>query len=166
MENLTIRTKLKPGDIGQIIHLHGKIYGEEYGYGLGFEGYVAESMGEFCNVFDPEKGGVWICEDGGHMIGFLALVNREESAQLRYFVIEKEYRGKGLGKQLMELFMSRASELNYKHIYLLTSNDLPAAASLYKRYGFTLTSEESSDTFGKPVILQRYDLILKRGQDE
>ncbi len=160
MKNLTIRTELKPGDIGQIIHLHGKIYGEEYGYGMGFEGYVAESMGEFCKIFEPDKGGVWVCEDGDRMVGFLALVNRDRSAQLRYFVLEKEYRGKGLGKQLMDRFMDRVSNLNYKHIYLLTSNDLPAAAALYRRYGFALTSEESSDTFGKPVILQRYDLHL------
>ena len=160
MDNVTIRDYLKPGDIGYVIYLHGKIYGEEYGYGLGFEGYVAESMSEFCQVFNPEKGGVWVCEHENRIVGFMALVNRDEQAQLRYFLLEKEYRGIGLGKQLMEAFMSRLKELDYRKAYLLTSDDLPAAAGLYRRYGFKLTEEEPNDLFGKRVMLQRYELTL------
>jgi len=160
MNDVIIRTALKPGDIGRIIQLHGQIYGEEYGYGIGFEGYVAESMAEFCQIFDPAKGGIWICEAEGRMIGFLSLVNRGDTAQLRYFVLEKEYRGMGLGKRLMELFMDRMRTLKYKHAYLLTSDDLPAAAALYRKHGFRLTEEESNDQFGKNIMLQRYDLYL------
>ncbi|MEJ2004830.1 MAG: GNAT family N-acetyltransferase [Cyclobacteriaceae bacterium] len=160
METLTIRTQLKPGDLGYITYLHGKIYAEEYGYGLGFEGYVAESMAEFSRIFDPERGGVWICEVNGRIVGFLSLVNRGDAAQLRYFILEKDFRGKGLGKKLMDMFMERLHSLGYRKAYLMTSNDLPAAAALYRKYGFMLISEEPSDLFGKPIVLQRYELTL------
>nr|WP_255647326.1 GNAT family N-acetyltransferase [Fulvivirga sedimenti] len=160
-KDIKIRNYLKPGDIGYVIYLHGKIYGEEYGYGLGFEGYVAESMAEFCKQFDPEKGGIWVCEHGNRIIGFLSLVNREEKAQLRYFLLEKEYRGLGLGNKLMDAFMELMKEKNYQQAYLLTSDDLPAAASLYMKRGFTLTEEEPSELFGKKIMLQRYELDLR-----
>jgi len=45
---------------------------------------------------------------------------------------------------------------------LWTTSELPAAASLYKRYGFVLTEEIPSDLFGKPVIEQRYDLEVEK----
>ncbi len=160
-EDIQIRKFLKPGDIGYIIYLHGKIYGEEYGYGMGFEGYVAESMAEFCRQFDPARGGVWVCEHEDRMVGFLSLVNRDDKAQLRYFLLEKEYRGLGLGNRLMNDFMKLLHEKNYQQAYLLTSDDLPAAAALYMKHGFTLTSEEPSDVFGKKIMLQRYELDLR-----
>lgn len=46
----------------------------------------------------------------------------------------------------------------YSTSYLLTTNELPAAASLYMRHGFVLTEEKDSNLFGKPLKEQRYDL--------
>ena len=53
-EAVHIRTTLKPGDIGNIIVLHGKIYAQEFGYDGSFEGYVADSLAEFktCKGYD------------------------------------------------------------------------------------------------------------------
>ena len=159
-KSITIRTFLRPGDIGYVIHLHGKIYGEEYGYGLGFEGYVAESMAEFCHNYNPGKDKVGICEADAGIVGFLSLVNRGDASQLRYFLIEKAYRGSGLGNRLMNTFMNTLADMGYEKAYLLTSDDLPAAASLYMKHGFRLVSEEENDQFGKRVKLQRYELNL------
>ena len=51
---------------------------------------------------------------------------------------------------------------NYCSAYLWTVDELPAAASLYRRNGFKLTEEKPSAAFfGKPLREQRYDLILK-----
>ena len=41
VDEVSIRTTLQPGDLGYIIHRHGKLYGDEYGYGVSFESYVA-----------------------------------------------------------------------------------------------------------------------------
>jgi len=52
MENIRIRTQLKPGDLGYVIYRHGKLYGEEYNYGISFETYVGAGMYEFYKNYD------------------------------------------------------------------------------------------------------------------
>ncbi len=95
------------------------------------------------------------------MIGFLLLMHRENNAaQLRYFYIEPEYRGIGLGKKLMTLYVDFLKEKGYQSAYLWTTYELYSAASLYKRHGFQLTEEKKSTSFGKELIEQRYDLKL------
>lgn len=161
--DITIRTKLRPGDLGHIIHMHGRLYSQEYDYGIAFEMYVAEGLGEFYRQYDPAKDRVWICEDKGRIIGFLLLMHREaNAAQLRYFIIEPEYRGIGLGKKLVSLYMDWLRQAGYRSAYLWTTHELEAAASLYKRHGFTLVEEKPSAAFGKPLYEQKYELSLDR----
>src|SRR6185437_10793512 len=107
---VTIRTKLEPGDLGYIAYLHGRIYDNENQYGLSFESYVLEGLGEFGARYDPAKDRVWVCEHGREKVGFLVGVNRGDSLQLRYFILLPEYRGMGLGKRLMDAFMEFVRE--------------------------------------------------------
>jgi peptidyl-dipeptidase Dcp len=87
-------------------------------------------------------------------------MNRGKAAQLRYFLIEPAYRGIGLGKKLMNLYTNFLKECQYESSYLITTDELPTAASLYTRFGFKLVESKESDAFGKPVNEQRYELIL------
>lgn len=160
-EDISIRTELKPGDIGYITWMHGKLYSNEYGYGLSFESYVAEGLSKFCKNYDPEIDRVWVCEHDGRMVGFLLLMHIEPgTAQLRYFLLDPAYRGIGLGKKLMELYMEFLKEKGYSKSLLWTTSEQDTAAGLYKRYGFKLTEEKPSAAFGKPVTEQRYDLEI------
>jgi peptidyl-dipeptidase Dcp len=161
LSDITIRNELKPGDLGYVIYRHGKLYEEEYDYGITFETYVALGMHEFYKNYDAEKDRVWIGEHDQKMIGFVLLMHRENNAaQLRYFYIEPEYRGIGLGKKLMALYMDFLKEKGYQSAYLWTTHELFSAASLYKRHGFQLTEEKKSTSFGKELIEQRYALKL------
>ncbi|HVS96459.1 MAG TPA: GNAT family N-acetyltransferase, partial [Puia sp.] len=83
-----------------------------------------------------------------------------DSLQLRYFILLPEYRGRGLGRRLMDLFMIFLREAGYQRAYLWTTNEQQAAISLYTRYGFVLVEEKQSAAFGKPLIEQRYELSL------
>ena len=158
--DVSIRTELQPGDIGYVIYLHGALYRREYSYGIQFETYVAKGLCEFYEKYEPERSRVWVCEHNNKMIGFLLLMDRGESAQLRYFLIEPEYRGIGLGSKLMNLYMDSLRECGYRKSYLWTTHELETAAFLYKRLGFQLTEEKESTSFGKPLREQRYDLVL------
>lgn len=161
LEDISIRNELRPGDLGYVIYLHGILYSQEYGYGLGFENYVAGGLHEFIANFDAQKDVVWVCEHGNKIVGFLSLVNRgQKSAQLRYFLLHPTFRGVGLGKKLIHDFMSQIRKKGYSHIYLWTTQEQQAAASLYTRLGFRLTEEKHSTSFGKPLTEQRYDLFL------
>lgn len=161
INDIKIRTELKAGDIGYITYLHGIFHHNECGYGLSFEAYVAEGLTEFFKNYDPECERIWICEHNNKIIGSLLLMNRgNQTAQLRYYIIEPEYRGIGLGKKLMDLFMQFLKEKNYRQCYLCTTAELKTAAAIYLAYGFELSEEKESNDFGKNVIEQRYDLFL------
>lgn len=157
---ISIRTELRPGDIGYVTHMHGALYHKEYGYGLQFESYVARGLCEFYETYNPERNRISACEHNGHMIGFLLLMDRGSAAQLRYFLIQPEYRGIGLGAKLLNLYMEFLQTCGYKESYLWTTHELDTAAFLYKRLGFNLTEEKESTSFGKRLIEQRYALML------
>jgi len=161
LETISIRTVLQPGDLGFMIYMHGVLYKREYNYGLQFEAYVAKGLCEFYEKYNPERSRVWLCEHASRIIGSLLLVDRGNAAQLRYFLIEPEYRGIGLGSKLMTLYMDFLRECGYLESYLWTTHELAAAAFLYKRFGFKLTEEKESTTFGKLLTEQRYDLALQ-----
>ena len=160
LDDISIRTDLRPGDLGYVIYMHGALYSQEYGYTVQFENYVAKGLCEFYEKYSPERNRIWACEHNDRLIGFLLLMDRGHAAQLRYFLIQPEYRGIGLGSKLMNLYMDFLRECAYKESYLWTTHELSTAASLYKRHGFKLTEEKESTAFGKPLKEQRYDLIL------
>ena len=99
INEVSIRTNLKPGDLEQVIQLHGTLYRREYQYSLAFQNYVSLGLDEFIHQYDPAIDRVWICEHKDQMIGFLLLMHRPDRfAQLRYFILAPEFRGKGIGK--------------------------------------------------------------------
>lgn len=150
---ISIRNTLKPGDLGQVVALHGKIYGEEYGFPLGFEVYVMQSIIEFYSQYDPNKDRIWVVEYDGKMIGYLSLIHRPNNeAQLRYFILEKDFRGIGIGKQLMSEWMDFLHKKKYSSAFLYTTSGLDPAISLYLRNGFLKISEEMTSNFGFPML--------------
>jgi ribosomal protein S18 acetylase RimI-like enzyme len=161
LSEISIRTEMRPGDLGYVVHRHGKLYGEEYDFGIAFETYVGAGLHEFYTNYDPERDRVWICEHAEKIVGFLLLMHRENNtAQLRYFYLEPAYRGVGLGKKLMQLYMEFLVSRGYQSSYLLTTHELHTAAALYMRHGFMLTEEKESAAFGRTLKEQRYDLVL------
>jgi GNAT superfamily N-acetyltransferase len=161
MEDIVIRTDLRPGDIGYVTYLHGDLYKKEYGYGIAFEAYVAKGFYEFYSQYDPARDRVWVAEHGDRIIGFLLLMHRKgDVAQLRYFILASPYRGIGLGKKLAALFLAFAREQGYRRCYLWTTDELFAAAHIYRKMGFVLAEEVESTSFGKGLKEQRYELIL------
>jgi peptidyl-dipeptidase Dcp len=160
LEDIAIRTRLLPGDLGYVAYLHGDLYTKENGYGLSFESYVLSGLGEFGHDYDPEKDRIWMCEHDSKMIGFLLAQHRPAAVQLRYFILLPEYRGIGLGKKLMREFITFMQQCGVKDAYLWTTDEQHAAISLYARFGFRLSEEKPSQSFGKSLTERRYNLHL------
>lgn len=160
LNDIKIRTELKPGDIGQLTYLHGKIYSEERNHGIPFEVYVAEGLCEFYKEYDSNKERIWLCEYQSEIIGSILLKNNNGKAQLRFFLIHPNFRNIKLGNYLMSLFSEFMKNKGYKEAFLWTTNELDTASHLYNKFGFHLTETVPSNAFGKELCEQRYDLKL------
>ncbi len=156
-DDISIRTEFRQGDLAAILWMHSEIYGKEYEYNLYFEAIVAKTLFEFYELYKSDRSRVWMCEHQGRIVGSLALLDRGDAAQLRYFVLMPGYRGLGLGNHLMKLYMEFMREVGYTSSYLLTTDDLREAAHLYTKYGFRLVSNTESDVYGKDMHRQRYE---------
>ena len=156
-----IRAVGQPGDLGWVVMAHGERYAAEYGWNMYFEGVVAQIIADFAAGNDPEREAGWIAEIDGRRAGCVFCVRADdETAQLRALLVEPFARGHGVGRQLVDACLDFARTAGYQRMTLFTTNALVAARSIYVSRGFTLTSEEPDDSFGKPLLAQRYDLDL------
>jgi ribosomal protein S18 acetylase RimI-like enzyme len=156
-----IRHQLKPDDVDTLVHIHGILYAREYGFDETFEKYVADGLAEFVRSPKPEKSRIWLAEAGDRVIGCIAIVaGAEPEAQLRWFLVDRDYRGLGLGRELMENALLFCREQGFETVFLWTTSGLSAARRIYMRFGFRKTEEKTHKIWGKEVMEERYDLHL------
>jgi GNAT superfamily N-acetyltransferase len=155
---VTIRHEFRPGDIGQIVFMHGTTYAREFGWDHTFEAYVAAPLGEFAKRKNPRER-VWLVDHGDELSASIAIVEASASeAQLRWLFLKPELRGHGLGRRLVSEAVNFSRDTGYSSIFLWTVKELPIASALYVSAGFRLTEETPRDLWGGHVTEQRYDL--------
>ncbi|USG62220.1 helix-turn-helix domain-containing GNAT family N-acetyltransferase [Sneathiella marina] len=151
----------QPGDIGWIIHSHGKLYAEEYDFDGRFEAMVAQIAGNFLEDHNPDKEHCWVAEREGHILGSIFLVRKDDhTAKLRMLYVSAEARGEGVGRSLISECLNFARKAGYKKVTLWTNDILTAAIKLYIEAGFQLVHEEKHVSFGQELVGQTWDLTL------
>lgn len=159
--DITIRTGLRPGDLGRIISLHGEGYQEEAGpFGLTFEAFVGRTIAEFV-LDNGARGRVWLAERGTHLVGCAAMVDRGDMGQLRWIIVSPSARGLGLGAKLIDAAMSYATERQFKAVFLETTPGLDASMGIYQKLGFEIVNEEMHPLWTEeplPVLTMRKDM--------
>ncbi len=158
---ITVRTDLRPGDIGRIVSLHGELYAREYGFDPTFEAYVAEPLAAFVQAGSP-RGRLWIAERGETLAGCVAIVPHGPLvAQLRWFLVHPACRGEGLGKRLLGEAIDFSSAAGYDTVMLWTVAALTTAARLYRGAGFQRVEQKPGRQWGVDVVEERYELDLR-----
>jgi GNAT superfamily N-acetyltransferase len=153
---------LRVGDIGWITAAHGRIYAAEQGWDWTFEGYVATGCANFVARFDPAKFAGWVLEIGDVPVGS-ALVQpgaTRQVAALQALLVEPAFRGRGLGRRLVEAAEAFARSAGYTRMELQTFEGLTAARALYASMGYTLTSRQPPTRFGPPMVEERWERVL------
>ncbi len=141
----TIRLrKGRIGDLGWAFHRQVVVYHQEFGYSQVFEAYFARGLAPFLDQFDAKRDRLWVAELAGAPVGFIAIqhdAKRPGWAKLRWYFVEKEARGLGVGRKLMAAALRFASEAGYRGVHLWTVDDLHAARRVYEANGFTLAHQ-------------------------
>ena len=151
-----------PGDIGWIIHRHGVVYSEEYGFDENFEALVAEILAKFIRKHDPKRESIWIAEQDGERVGSVMIVDTgEQIAQLRLLLVEPRARGRGIGMQLISECIKFSRRNRYRKIKLWTQSNLLEARQLYTKAGFKLVDEYQHKSFGLNLIAEFWELSLQ-----
>lgn len=154
--------RLKPGDVGWIIHRQMVLYHQEYGWDWTYEGLASRILGAFVAEFDPAREDGWVVEWGGAIVGSIFLMKSDdpEVAKLRLLYVEPSARGAGLGRALVATCIARARELGYGQLTLWTNDILVAARRIYQVAGFRLVSEAPHHSFGHDLVGQTWTLDL------
>ena len=162
----TIRRELRPGDLGAIIAHHGTLYAREHSVDADFQAHVAASVSAAAakRGWPAANEAVWIFERGGEHAGSLALTDEGAGlAALRWFVLDPELRGLGLGTRLVAELLELAERAGYERVGLETFSDLRAAAHIYRRAGFELQWATTGPRWGRArITYQRYELSFQR----
>ncbi|MBI4717259.1 MAG: GNAT family N-acetyltransferase [Planctomycetes bacterium] len=157
----TIRTELRPGDLGEIVRLHGTLYAREYGFDPTFEAYVAGPMAEFVRQ-GTARDRLWIAARDEQIVGCVAIVGAAPAqAQLRWFLVVPSMRRLGLGRALLLEAITFCRGCGYASVFLWTVSALTDAARLYRQLGFEKVEERRSRLWGTTVVEERYVLILE-----
>ena len=151
----------QPGDMGWVVHRHGVLYAQEYGYDETFEALVADIVAKFIQHYDAKRERCWVAEREGEIAGSVFLVAESKTvAKLRLLLVEPSARGLGIGARLVAECVQFARRAGYKKIVLWTQSELDAARHLYKKAGFHVIEKKHHHSFGKDLTAETWEVAL------
>jgi GNAT superfamily N-acetyltransferase len=158
---VTVRVGDRPGDAGEVIALHARMYAAEYDLDAKVEGYVASGMGEWLIGPRPGPGRLWVAEDDWRVVAAVGLTGvSPQIGRLRWFLVDAAARGRGLGRELLDRALAFARASGYERLVLETFSELEGAAHLYRSVGFVLVETWVTTLWGRELARERYELTL------
>ncbi len=158
---ISIHHDFAPGDLGQLIYIHGTQNLSDYGFNHIHEAYCAQIAVEY--ILAPEKGRscAWLAKKNEKVVGSIFIIERPHNrAQLRLLFVDRSVRGTGLGRWLVEESIRYCRACGFNLVYLWTVQGLQRAISIYESVGFTRVAEKSVEEWGKTSLEIRFDLPL------
>ena len=158
-KKIKIRKSL-PGDAGYVAFMHGRYYYKYHGFYDGAEYYFIKHLADFVHDFDG--GQLWVAEVDDVICGSVAVVRVDnETAQLRWFFVEKVYQNMGIGSMLLKEALEFCRDRKYTNVFLWTFKGLDTARHLYDKAGFVLTEEKPNNEWSNvEIIEQKMELNL------
>lgn len=140
-----IRTFL-PGDAAAVREV---VFGVLAEFGLAPDHAATDvDLSDIERHYRARGGEFWVVEDGrGRIVGTCGLWLDPEDparAELRKMYLRPDWRGRGLGAQLLEVALGHAGEQGCRTVELETNRAMTAAIGLYRSRGFREIEGETS----------------------
>lgn len=141
--DITIR-KVLTEDNQALATLIRKVF-EEYDIPQKNTVYSDPTTDDLYALFMHPRSVLWVTLSNNTILGCCGIYPteglEEDCAELVKFYLKQEARGKGIGKQLMQLCFQSAKEMGYTKIYLESFPGFSEAIAMYEKYGFKRLSE-------------------------
>lgn len=112
--------------------------------------YTDPTTDTLFELFSTPKSGYFVANLNGEIIGgcgiFPTLNLPVGYAELVKIYLKKEFRGLGIGRELMNRSIDFAKETGYTHLYLESFPSLKEAIQLYQKMDFKTVSEPLGDS--------------------
>lgn len=161
-ETMVLRAPLV-GEIGWLIHRQGLLYHLEQGWNHEFETLIARLYADYRDAPESPPKALWVADIGGQVAGSVFIVpaaGEKHTAQLRMLYVEPAFRGRGIGRRLVEEAVRFSRGSAYRRIILWTQDCLVSARHVYQQSGFVLEREETHRSFGADLNGQYWALEL------
>lgn len=130
-------------------------YQQWLNFSLCFQGFDQE-LALLPGKYSPPNGRLYLAESNGIIAGCIALrpMNEEGISEMKRLFVREEYRGKGIGKILIEKIITDAKEIGYSAMRLDTLQRMETARSLYAKLGFTIISAYYDNPMDEVVYME------------
>lgn len=160
---IEIHQGYEPGLIGRVSELHGRYYAKEWGAGAAFEVLMTHDICAFIESYDAQKDLILSAHIGGTLVGAIAILGQHpepEGVQLRFFLVDPVYHGRGAGKTLLQAALDWCKKRGYIKVFLWTVDHLPQSRGLYESVGFRVTERHYDDRYTVPRDNLKMELVL------
>ncbi len=135
MSAMEIAQATAPSDLAQVRALFEE-YAAWVGVDLCFQGFPAELKG-LPGAYAPPRGRLFLARAGSETAGCVGLRPIEENlCEMKRLYVRPAFRGRGLGRTLVEKVVWEARDLGYRALRLDTLPKMVSAAMLYRAMGF------------------------------
>ena len=127
-----------PGDVGLIVAMMRAYYAQD-GYTFVEEEARAAAL---MLIKDPKLGRLWVALDGDKIVGYVAVAlgfsfeYRGREAFVDELLIAQSHRGRGLGREALELAEAYCREMGVNALHLEVERHRETALELYRDRGF------------------------------
>jgi GNAT superfamily N-acetyltransferase len=159
---ISIYHDFAPGDLGQLIHIHGLQNFADYGFNQVHEAYCAQIAVDYILCSERGRSQTWLAKKEDKVVGSIFIIERPNNqAQLRLLFVDRSMRGLGLGRWLTEESIHYSRCKDFSTVYLWTVRGLDRAIALYESVGFTPVEEKRIKEWGTETVEVRYELRLE-----
>ena len=110
---------------------------EEFGIKIDVETYLEDDMAKL-DIFSPPDGRLLLAFEEAHAAGIACLKKlREDIGEIKRMYVRPQFRGKGLGRALLETIIQEAKEVGYPVVRLDSARFMKEAHALYRSTGFS-----------------------------